>query len=163
MSVTWVKFVTCFYENFFAIAFIALKKKKKNTRNNSHFLHSTLEMQWQNGGVISSHGNEQESHRMVWSHLSDENLFSSTYYESKTTSDILFQFKQGWAVGQLLQIITSTEITSYQKTTRVRLCKNESRKIWTSQIQAYFWSDPVKNSVFIFFSWGISCLSWGKV
>lgn len=27
VSVTWVKFVTCFYENLFTIAFIAWKKK----------------------------------------------------------------------------------------------------------------------------------------
>lgn len=140
-----------------------LEKKENPTHNNSlPTWYKALEMQWKNGGVISSHGNWQASHRMVWTHLSGKNLFSSAYYDSKTTGDILFQFKQGWSVGQLLQIITSTEITSYQKTTRARFCKNESQKSWNSQIQAYFWSS-VKNSVFIFSSWGISCLSWGEV
>lgn len=58
-------------------------------------------------------------------HPSD-NLFSRAHYGRKTTSDILFQFKQGWAVGQLLQIITRTEITSYQKTTKFGVFKNEA-------------------------------------
>ena len=121
VSVTWVKFVTCFYEKFFALAFIAWKKKKKKkkpTHSKSEILHGTR--QWQKPGVMSSHGNQQESRRMAWPRLSDESLFSSVHRGSKVAGDILFQFQRGWAVGQRLQIITSSEITSYQKTARVR-------------------------------------------
>lgn len=41
-------------------------------------------------------------------------VFPSTYHETRTFGDMLFQFDWGWVAGQAFQIITSTEITSYE-------------------------------------------------
>lgn len=143
----------------------SLLEKKKTHPQHSHFLHGTRDLKSSDRMMVSFLVMETHRSPTEWPRrrLSTENLFSSAYYGSKTTGDIFFQFKEGWAVAQLLQLITSTEITSYQKTTRVRLWKNESRKSWNSWVQAYFWSNPVKDSIFIFFGWGISCLSWDAV
>lgn len=134
------------------------EKEKKNTHNNSHFLHGTGHLKHSDRRRVSLLVMETNRSSMEWPDpVCPTSLFWSVCCGSKTTGDILFQFKQSWAVGQRLQIITSSEITSYQKTTRVRLCKNQSRKSWNSPIQAYFWSHPGKNSVCLFFSggWGV--------